>query len=178
MLYHMKLHNDAITFRQISTQSSVDKLLKIMNAPSIPKKVKDTRHNIDPIEKCMWILERRFNCRRLGCLNTTRLTSASAVVSNLSMINLPILMSVVGKESIYNHVVVVFRREVIDFEAREKYLLTETNVQKICGNKNPFYKVSRGYIILPSRQMKISFGDKSDWGDKYVREKLSHLVSK
>ena len=103
---------------------------------------------------------------------------AERLVANLQQIQLPIILSVVGKNSMFNHVVAVWRGYVIDFEERAKYLLTIPSVENICGPKNRFVKVSRGYVILPSKRMKLAVGDVCDWGEEHVKIYLSHLISK
>ena len=80
MLFHMNLREDAMEFCRLATITSIDELLAAMNASSIPKKVIDIRHIIDPIEKCIWILEKKFNCRRLGRLNCQQFTSSEQIV--------------------------------------------------------------------------------------------------
>ncbi len=100
------------------------------------------------------------------------------VVENLAKIQLPVILLIVGKEAYYNHVVVVWRKEIIDFESREKYPLSVANVKNICGSSNPFLRVSRGYVILPSKKMKHAVGDKSDWGETDLMKKFAHLFSK
>jgi len=91
---------------------------------------------------------------------------------------LPVILSVVGKNSLFNHVVVVWRDYVIDFEEQAKYLLSISNVANICGPKNQFLKVSRGHVMLPSRNMKSAVGDHSDWGEKHLKENLGRLFTK
>ena len=145
---------------------------------TVPKRVRDGKTGLDPIEKCMWILEKKYNCRRLTYLNPEQYKSAAKVVSNLSQLLLPVLISVMGRDSVYNHVVAVFRGKIIDFKTRAPYPLTVSNVENICGPKNPFLKVSRGYVICPSRKMKAAVGDLSDWGENFVISKLCHLFTK
>jgi hypothetical protein len=111
-------------------------------------------------------------------LNTERLVSAKSLVDAIRAIQLPILISVVGKQTYYNHVVIAWRGEIIDFEEKFTYLATIENVNRICGPKNPFHKVSRGCIILPSKNMKHGVSDYGDWGEKEVIQQYSHFVRK
>lgn len=96
----------------------------------------------------------------------------------IRVIKLPMILSVVGKHTYYNHVVVAWRENIIDFEEQFTYSATVENVNQICGPNNPFHKLSRGYIILPSKKMKQGVGDYSDWGENDVLLKYSHLVRK
>ena len=175
----MNLQNDAVEFCQISSITTVNGLTVAMGVDSIPKRILDNRHHIDPIEKCIWILERRFNCRRYGCmLNTSHFRTANQVANYLSQITLPVILSVSGRNSLFNHVVVVWRNDIIDFESHYTYQLTVANVDRICGPKNPFSKINRGYMILRSRKMKSSMCDFSDWGESIMWGTPAHLFSK
>jgi hypothetical protein len=64
------------------------------------------------------------------------------------------------------------------FNSVNSYSATVENVNQICGPNNPFHKLSRGYIILPSKKMKQGVGDYSNWGENDVLLKYSHLVRK
>jgi hypothetical protein len=39
-------------------------------------------------------------------------------------------------------------------------------------------KLTRGYVICPSRRMKNAVGDLSDWGEQDIRKNLMHLFRK
>jgi hypothetical protein len=178
MLCHMNLREDAIRFRQFAVLNTVTELKLALNIPAIPKRMLDSRNGVNPIEKSMRILERYFNCRRLGYLNTEKIVSAQSLVDAVRVIKLPMILSVVGKHTYYNHVVVAWREDIIDFEEQFTYSATVENVNQICGPNNPFHKLSHGYIILPSKKMKQGVGDYSDWGENDVLLKYSHLVRK
>jgi hypothetical protein len=170
LLFHMHLREDAEEFRKIATMPCGE-LLNAMAVDKPPKNVQDRRQGLDPFEKCIWILEKKFNCRRFGYLNTDHFKTSASVVEKLKQVHLPVLMSVVGKHSMYNHVVVIWRDMIIDFESRHVPTLCVRNVEQICGPKNPFLKISRGCMILPSRKMKYSVGDRSDWGEAVLRDR-------
>ena len=176
MLFHMNLTIEAEQFRTLVLKTDRD-LMHCLGENHVPKCVHDSKKGMDPMEKCLWILEKKFKCRRLTYLNPEQFKTASKVVSNLTQIDLPILISVMGRESVYTHVVVVFRGRIIDFETKAPYPLSIPNVEYICGPKNPFLKLSRGYVICPSRAMKKSMNDMSDWGENTVRSKYPHLFS-
>jgi hypothetical protein len=137
------------------------------------------------LEKCIWILEKKFNCQSFGYLNTDHFKTAESVVEKLKQVRLPVLILVVGKHSMYNHVVVILRDMIIDYELRYVSSLCVRNVEQICGPKNAFLKIARGCVILPSRKMKFSVGDRIDWGEhdrsckygsKRVNESLEYWI--
>ncbi len=172
---HMGMHDVAAEFRVIACHKTVEDSKTAMGGITIPKQVMGSLNKIDPIAKCLWILEQRYNCRGFGSLNVQQLLTPHHVVAVLSTIRLPMIASFVGKHSLYNHVVVVWNGRIIDFESRVTYSVNEENVNRICGPNNPFVAVTQGYVILPSKKMKAAVKDFSDWGEKVLREEHSNL---
>jgi len=163
-------------FRQVATQPEKG-ILEALGQEVMPKRVLDARGCMDPLEKCMWILEQKFNCQRLGYLNMDQFKTAAMVVEKMSHIHLPLLISVVGVKSVYTHVVVVWRGTIIDFETLAPYPLSVSSVETICGSKNAFHSLRCGFIIRPSKRLKASIGDFTDWGEKELKGIKSHLFS-
>jgi len=83
----------------------------------------------------------------------------------------------VGVKSVYTHVVVVWRGTIIDFETLAPYPLSVSSVETICGSKNAFHSLRCGFIIRPSKRLKASIGDFTDWGEKELKGIKSHLFS-
>ena len=100
------------------------------------------------------------------------------VVEHMNHIHLPVILSVVGHKSVYSHVIVLWRGNIIDFENTAPYALTVKSMEYICGPKNPFHYVRCGYVITPSKMMKLAVGDFTDWGGKMLRERFYHLFRK
>ncbi len=96
-------------------------------------------------------------------MNPDSFKTSQMLVSNLSKIGFPVLISIVGKYSSYNHVVVVWKNKIFDFKHEYPYELTEANVD-IAGKNNHYHKLVRGYGILPLKSMKKKNTDYSDWG--------------
>ena len=97
------------------------------------------------------------------------------LVTNLSKISFPVIVLVVGQYSSYNHVVVVWKKMIIDIEHEYPFALTVDSVECLAGKKNPFHKLVRGIGILPSRAMKNMNRDYSDWGEAKMTGELRHL---
>jgi hypothetical protein len=87
-----------------------------MNVLSIPQIVQSKTGKNDTVEKCMWILKECFNCRKSLFLNPEHFKKTQMLVTNLSKISFPVIVSVVGQYSIYNHVAVVWKKMIIDIE--------------------------------------------------------------
>jgi hypothetical protein len=69
------------------------------------------------------------------------------LVTNLSKINFPVIVLVVGRFSSYNHVVVVWKKMIIDIEHEYPFELTVDNVDGLAGKNNPFHKFVSGFGI-------------------------------
>jgi hypothetical protein len=61
------------------------------------------------------------------------------------------LISVESKLATYDHVVVVWRKMVIDYESKYMYLLTKDTLRHICSVNTAFQQISYWYGILPSK---------------------------
>jgi hypothetical protein len=81
----------------------------------------------------------------------------------------------VGRFSLYNHIVVVWKKMIIDIEHEYPFALTVESVDSLAGKNNPFYKLVRGIGILPSRSMKKMNSDYTDWGEEKMTGELQHL---
>ncbi len=62
-------------------------------------------------------------------------------------IKFPMLISVESKFVAYQHVVVVWREMVIDYDSMYMYPLTEDTLRQICGVNTTFQQISCGYGI-------------------------------
>jgi hypothetical protein len=80
-------------------------------------------------------------------------------------IKFPMLISVESKADAYQHVVVVWREMVIDYESKYTYPLTEDTLRQICGVNTTFQQISCGYGILPSKIPKALHANQNiqDW---------------
>ncbi len=76
------------------------------------------------------------------------------------------LIPVESKVAAYQHVVVVWREMVIDYESKYTYPLTEDTLRQICGVNTTFQRISYGYGILPSKFCKALQVNQNiqDWG--------------
>ncbi len=59
-------------------------------------------------------------------------------VTNLSKISFPVIVSVVGRFSLYNHVVVVWKGMIFDIENEYPFALTVDSVEYLAERKKSF----------------------------------------
>ena len=61
-------------------------------------------------------------------MNPYMFETSQLMVTNLSKIGFPVIVLLVGKYSSYNHVVVVWKKKIIDIEHEYPFVLTVDNV--------------------------------------------------
>ena len=121
---------------------------------------------IDSIEKCLWILRKKFNFATTSKLRVSEFQSLTLSLKALAEIKFPMLISVQSRQAIYKHVVVVWRNKIIDFECMHTYPLTEESLRQVCGVHTTFQRIVRGYGIFPSKEIRLSPENAyvQDWG--------------
>jgi hypothetical protein len=75
-----------------------------------------------------------------------------------------------GTHAYYQHVVVIWRGRIIDYESKYTFPLTNDSLRRICGVNTTFVGISCGYAIFPLNHIQNSIDNISveDWGiNKY-----------
>jgi hypothetical protein len=141
-------------------------LLKSFNESSVPKAVLTPSLEIDSIQKCLWSLRKKFNFQTTKKINYKHFQCLKQSLKALLKIKFPMLISVESKFAAYQHVVVVWREMVIDYESMFTYPLTEDTLRQICGANTTFQQISCGYGIVLSKFCKALQANQNiqDWG--------------
>ncbi len=66
------------------------------------------------------------------------------------------IISVQAQHATYNHVVVIWRKMVIDYESTYIFPSAEDSLRQVCGFTTTFQRITCGYGIFPSRQIRQS----------------------
>jgi hypothetical protein len=76
------------------------------------------------------------------------------------------LISVKNRQATYNHVVVVWRNIVIDFECMHTYALPEESLRQVCGVHTTCVRLTSRYGIIPPKTIHSTMknADDYDWG--------------
>ena len=168
-LMHMLHHSDddLNSFWELAT-TSLPSLQRSLNESSIPASVIHGNKVIDSIEKCLWILRKKFKYNTTTTLKVTRFSSLKMALNALLKIKFPMVISVNSRQATYNHVVVVWQNKVIDFESGHTLPLSEDSLGQVCGIHTSFCNISRGYGLFPSKTIRKmdENSDISDWGLK------------
>ena len=76
-----------------------------------------------------------FNCRRSLTLNPEHFKTTQMLVTNLSKIGFPVIVTVVGQFSSFNHGVVVWKKMIIDIEHEYPFKLMVDSINSLAGKK-------------------------------------------
>jgi hypothetical protein len=106
---------DMNIFWEMAT-SNLFTLMESLNESNVPKAVLKPNLGTDSIQKCLWILRKKFNLQTTKKLNMY-FQCLKLSLAVLLEIKFPMLISVKSKLAIYHHVVVVWRDMVIDYES-------------------------------------------------------------
>jgi hypothetical protein len=141
-------------------------LIKSLNELFVPKAVLTPSLGIDLIQKSLWMLHKKFKFQTTTNINYKHFQCLKQSLKALSEIKFPMLISVESKAAAYQHVVVVWREMVIDYESMYTYPLTEDTLRQICSVNTTFQRISSGYGILPSKICKALQANQNiqDWG--------------
>jgi hypothetical protein len=143
------LPEDMNIFWELAT-SDLSTLMKSLNESFVPKAVLTPSLGIDLIQKCLWILRKKFKFQTTKKINHKHFQCLKQSLKALLEIKFPMLISVESKFAACHHVVVVWREMVIDYESMYTYPLFEDTLNQICGVNTTFQKISCGYGILLS----------------------------
>jgi hypothetical protein len=140
--------------------------MESLNESFVPKAVFKPSLEIDLIQKCLWILRKKFNFQTTKKINYKHFQCLKQSLKALLEIKVSMLISVESKFGAYQHVVVVWREMVIDYESMYTYPLTEDTLRQICGVNTTYQQISCGYGILPSKSCKALQANQNiqDWG--------------
>ena len=175
LLYFLKLPDAARDFKVLLSTLDAHSLAKEMKLNKLPNNIQASPSNFpDPIQKCLWLLQVWFNCQRCE-LNLAQFRSPATVINNLSQIKFPVIISLEITNSTYDHIIVVWKNLIIDFQHPTTYPLTIANLHFSCGLSLDFVKIKRGYGILPSKEIKKACDDLTDGGKSNINGRLKYL---
>ena len=86
-------------------------------------------------------------------------TDISMVVEFLGAIKLPMILSISNKGpkgfSKMNHVIGLYRNNIIDGEYTHNRILNEENLHLACGENVKFHRVCKGFILIPPKTINL-----------------------
>jgi hypothetical protein len=99
----------------------------------IPKAAFNSHQQVNSIQKCLWILRTKFRFISTQKLKLSGLTSVRITLHVLRQLQFPTIISIHSKCAVYNHVVMVWQGQVLDYESEVTYMLTEDLLHQLCG---------------------------------------------
>jgi hypothetical protein len=137
----------------MSVQATQFVLKDMLSNKKVPNGVIKGNLEVDSIEKCLWILRKEFHFATTKPLKLSSFQCVKQSLKALLEIKFPVIISVQAQHKAYNHVVVIWRKMVIDFDSKYIHPLTEDSLRQVCGFTTTFQQITSGYGIFPSRQI-------------------------
>jgi hypothetical protein len=131
----------------------------------VPKAVCNSHQQVNSIQKCLWILRTKFRFISAQKLKLSGLTSGRNTLHVLQQFQFSTIISVHSKCAVYNHVVVVWQGQVLDYELEVIYMLTEDLLHQLCGVNTTFSHISCGYGLFPPKSIRAMSPEVTYWGD-------------
>jgi hypothetical protein len=103
-------------FWELAT-SDLFTLMKSLNELFVPKAVLTPILEIDLIQKCQWILRKKFKFQTTKKIDYKHFQCLKQSLKALLEIKFSMLISVESKFATYHHVIVVWREMVLDYES-------------------------------------------------------------
>jgi hypothetical protein len=100
-------------------------LKDMLNDKKVPNGVIKGNLEVDSIEKCLWIPQKKFHFAATKPLNTSSFQCVKQSLKALLEIKFPVIILVQAQCATYNHVVVIWRKMAIDYESKYIYPLTD-----------------------------------------------------
>ncbi len=164
LLYMLKINAQYIkVFWKLVTSplSTISNFLQ----EDIPKAVCNSHQQMNLIQKCLWSLKTKFRFISTQKLKLTGLISVRNTLHVLWQYQFPTIISIHSKCAVYDHIVVVWQGQVLDYESEIIYMLTEDLLHQMCGGNTTFSHISCGYGLFPPTSIQAMSPEVIDWGD-------------
>jgi hypothetical protein len=150
----------------MNVQETQFALKDLLHNKKVPHGVIKGNLEVDSIEKSLWILQKKFHFATKSTLKLSCFQCVKQSLKALLEIKFPVIILVQAQRATYNHVVVIWKKMVIDYESNYIYPLTEDSLRQVCGFTTTFQQITCWYGIFPSRHIRRSpeIVHIKDWG--------------
>ena len=131
----------------------------------VPKAVCNSHQQVNSIWKRLWILRTKFIFISTQKTKLSGLTSVRNTLHALRQFEFPKIISVHSKCAAYDHVVMVWQGQVLDYESEIMYMLTEDSLHQMCGVNTTFSHISCGYGLFPPKSIRAMSPEVTDCSD-------------
>jgi hypothetical protein len=121
------------------------------------------------------VIEDKIQIYFTQTLKLSGLTSVRNTLHVLQQFQFPTIISVHSKCAVYNHVVMVWQGQVLDYESEVIYMLTEDSLHHFCSVSSTFSHRSCGYGLFPPKSIQAMSPEVNNWGASfYYGKKLAN----
>ena len=169
LLHHLDAIDEAVEFKFLSTMDNHE-LCHSLGVDKLPKRVVTKSGLIKPMEKCLWLLRDRYKCHVTQPLTHEVICSAAQIIKFVPMFPFPVLLSLIGTNTNNDHVIVVWKSRIIDFEQDVTYPFNGSNLDFACGVGCSLLRAKFGCGVIPPKSVKKKcdkLGTK-EWGNVEV----------
>jgi hypothetical protein len=131
----------------------------------IPRSVCNSLKQVNSIQKALWVLRTKFEFISTRKLKLSYFVNVEQTVIILQKFQFPLIISVHSKGAVYDHVVVLWKGEIFDYESETVYLLSEDAMRQMCGVNTSFSCISSDYGLFPPKNTRMLSQEITDWGD-------------
>jgi hypothetical protein len=134
-------------------QLAIQLILQTLGESSVPKAVLKSVGGCDSIQKSVWILQKKFKFSTTSLFQIECFKNLQKAINILRNMKFPLIISVMGTHACYHHVVVIWRRMIIDYESKYTFPLTNDSLS---GVNTTFTGISCGCGIFPPNHISNS----------------------
>ncbi len=132
---------------------------------NVAKAVCNSHQQVNSIQKCLLILREKIRFIFTQKLKLSSLISVRNTLHVMWQLQFPIIISVHSKFVVYDHVILVWQGQVLDYESEVIYRLTEDSLYQLYGVHPTFSHISCGYGLFPPKSIWAMSPEVTDWGD-------------
>jgi hypothetical protein len=117
-------------------------------------------------KKSLWILCKKIKFSTTSSFLIECFKNLQKAITILRNMKFPLIISVMGTHACYQHVVLIWRGMIIDYESEYTFPLTNDSLSQICGVNTTFAGISCGYGIFLANHIQNSMDNISIeyWG--------------
>jgi hypothetical protein len=143
----------------------IDNIMLELGEKQIPNKVQSAAGAVNALEKCIWILRKKFHFSTTTALKPNRFKQVQGSVKIISEFKFPVLISVTATGTQYKHVAVIWDGVILDYEKKMPIEFNLKNFSELCGPTTNFSGIEHGYGLFPDSSIRQKHPECGSWGE-------------
>ena len=143
----------------------INNIMLELGEKQIPKKVQSAAGAVNALEKCIWILRKKFHFSTTSALRQKCFKHVRRSYEIISEFKFPVLISVTATGTQYKHVAVIWDGVILDYEKKIPIEFNLKNFSELCGPTTNFSGIEHGYGLFPSSSLREQHPECGSWGE-------------